>query len=129
MSWFAPVSDFFYNAATGNLSQHQVDAGKAQLAKDIAQASRGLAPAVVAEKQKQALAEYEGFIRSIDAHPDDASLRLPILGKVGSPEFLDKLDKGVKAIWIIAILAVALYLLAQIGGVASLKKAARAVRG
>lgn len=129
MSIFSAIGDFFTNAATGNLSQHQVDAGKEQLAKDIAAASRGLAPAVVVEKQKQAVAEYESFIRSIDAHPDDASLRLPILGKVGSPEFLANLDKGIKAIWVLVFLAVAVYFLIQMGGIAGVKKAVKKVRG
>lgn len=123
------IHDFLWNAATGSLSPNQVQAGKEQLSKDIAKASAGAAPAVIAERQKQAVGEYDSFIRSIDAHPDDASLRLPGLGKVGSPEFLAKLDKAVKWIWVLVILAVLLYALAQIGGIASLKKAARAVRG
>jgi len=121
--------DFIINAATGNLSEHQVEVGKAQLSKDIAQAGAGLDPAVIVEKQKQAVGEYENFIRSIDAHPDDASLRLPGLGKVGSAEFLAKLDKLVKGVWIVAILALLFYLFAKVGGIKSVRKAARAVRG
>jgi len=123
------VSDFFTNAATGNLSRHQLEVIKADTSRQIAKATAGLDPAVVKEKQAQATAEVENFVRSIDAHPDDASLRLPGLGVVGSAQFLKRLDTGVKALWVIAILAVLLFVLAKAGGFSSLKKAAKAVRG
>ncbi len=129
MSVFDSISDFFKNAATGNLSQHQLEEIKADVGKDIAKASAGANPAVIVEKQKQAAAEVENFVRSIDAHPDDAGLRLPGLGVVGSAEFLAKLNMLVKVLWTFAILALVLYGLARVGGIKSLKKAAKAVRG
>jgi len=129
LSLLDSVSDFFTNAATGNLSRHQLEVIKADTSRQIAKASAGLDPAVVKEKQAQATAEVENFVRSIDAHPDDASLRLPGLGVVGSAQFLKRLDTGVKALWVIAILAVLLFVLAKAGGLSSLKKAAKAVRG
>jgi len=129
VSVFDSISDFFKNAATGNLSQHQLEEIKADVSKDIAKASAGANPAVIVERQKQAMAEVENFVRSIDAHPDDSGLRLPGLGVVGSQEFLSKLNMLVKVIWTVAILALVLYGLARVGGIKSLKKAAKAVRG
>ncbi len=129
MSVLNSISDFFTNAATGNLSQHQLEEIKADVSEDIAKASAGANPAVIVEKQKQARAEIENFIRSLDAHPDDSGLRLPGLGVVGSQEFLSNLNTLVKVLWTIAILALVLYGLARVGGIKSLKKAAKAVRG
>ncbi len=129
MSVFDSISDFLKNAVTGNLSQHQLQEIKADVSKDIAKASAGANPAVIVERQKQAAAEIENFVRSIDAHPNDAGLRLPGLGVVGSAEFLSKLNTLVKVLWTFAILALVLYGLARVGGVRSLKKAAKAVRG
>ncbi len=93
MSIFTPIADFFYNAATGNLSQAQRDAIVAQAQKDIAKASAGSAPAVIAERQKQIAGEIDAYLIKTDQGPQTGSLRIPGLGVVGSAGFFSSLDK------------------------------------
>ena len=43
--------------------------------------------------QARAQSEVDSYLKSVDAHPDQAGVRLPGLGVVGSPEFLVKLER------------------------------------
>jgi hypothetical protein len=97
MSLWDSISDTITNAWTGNLSQHQRDVMVAQGQADIAKASAGAAPAVIAERQKQIANEIDGFLLATDQGPQGtgqgAGLRIPGLGVVGTAGFFDSLDK------------------------------------
>lgn len=58
------ITGFACNAATGNLSQQQVDDIKAQATADVTQASAGRQPAVVAALINQVKAEIDSALRT-----------------------------------------------------------------
>lgn len=135
------ILDTIYNAATGNLTEAQIKAVKDQAAADVARASAGADPGVIAERQRQVESEVGGFIRSIDADPNvDAggsarggilgSIRLPGLGSIGSPQFLARINTLVKGVLILGVVIGVGYVGLQIapgvvGGIKKIKKARR----
>ncbi len=98
MSWYDTVLSktvgVVYRAASGN-----VDPWTLQNIKEDAAAAnvQALGPdATDAEKaiaQAQASQAVDSYLMSVDAHPDQAGIRLPGLGVIGSPDFLVKLEK------------------------------------
>jgi|SRR5712691_2540506 len=102
------ISDFFQNAVTGNLTQHQRDVIVAKEKADIAKAAAGMPPAVVKELQTRAEKELDAFLLKTDQGPlgtgSGVGLRLPGVGVVGTPEFYAKLTTAVKAFAIIGAL-------------------------
>lgn len=92
MSFLSSTVGVVYRAATGHVDPWTLSEIKRDTRKDIAKAGSGLPPASVEEAQKKADAEIDGYLKQIDAHPEQAGLRIPGLGKVGSPEFLKKLQ-------------------------------------
>ncbi len=104
------LADWLYNAATGNLSASQLEAIKKESDAGIEKASRGADPAVIRERQAAARAEIDGYVRSVDAHPQDSGLRLPGLGVVGSADFLKKLGGIVNGAIAVGLVAGTLWL-------------------
>jgi len=100
MSWYDSVLSntvgAAYRAVSGNVDPWTLQQQKDQIAVDTA---RALGPnadaATVAARTAQAQAEVDNFLRSTDSHPDQAGVRIPGLGVMGSPEFLLKLEKVV----------------------------------
>jgi hypothetical protein len=98
MSWYdtvlANTVGLGYRAVSGN-----VDPWTLQNLKDdaAAQAAQALGPdanaAQIEAAQASAQSEIDAFLKSTDSHPDQAGVRLPGLGVVGSPDFLRKLEK------------------------------------
>lgn len=84
------LTSFLCNAATGNLSQKQVDAIKQQTAADVRRASAGMQPAAQDQLVNRALAEIDVALQtfslagesggSLGAAPGQAGLRVPGTG-------------------------------------------------
>ncbi len=92
MSFLSSTVGAVFRAATGHVDPWTVREIKSETRKDIKRAGSGLPPGTVEEAQRRADAEIDGHLKQIDAHPDQAGLRIPGLGKVGSPEFLKRLQ-------------------------------------
>ena len=83
-----------YRGATGNVDPWTLQVQKDQIAADTKQALGPRASdAEVLAAQVQAQNEVDAFLKKIDAHPDQAGIRIPGLGVIGTPEFLAKLEK------------------------------------
>jgi hypothetical protein len=83
-----------YRAVTGNVDPWTLSNLREDLQTGIKQAlGPNASDAEVAAAQSTATNEQENFLRSIDAHPDQAGVRIPGLGVIGTPEFLAKLEK------------------------------------
>jgi|GEM_PF-6894071 hypothetical protein len=83
-----------FRAATGNVDPWTLANEKEQVAADTAQAlGPDASDADIAIATAQAQTEVDSYLRSTDAHPDQAGVRLPVLGVVGTPEFLANLEK------------------------------------
>jgi hypothetical protein len=83
-----------YRAASGNVDPWTLAQQKEQVAADTKQAlGPNASDADVAAAQVNAQNAIDTYLKSIDAHPDTAGVRLPGLGVVGTPEFLAKLEK------------------------------------
>jgi len=83
-----------YRAVTGNVDPWTL----ANLREDLnAGVKQALGPdatdAEIAAAQSTAVNQQENYLKGIDAHPEQAGLRIPGLGVVGSPEFLARVEK------------------------------------
>jgi len=110
MSWYDTVLSntvgVAFRAATGNVDPWTLQAQKDQIAADTKQAlGPDATDAEIATAQVKAQTEVDSYLRKNDAHPDQAGVRLPGLGVIGTPEFLAHLEKVV-------------YVLIAIGGIA-----------
>ncbi len=102
-AWLTFPVDFGYNVF-GYVSPFQTDRIKEETRQGIEKASRGAAPAVIAETQRQAGSEIDATLRSFtggSAHPDD----IDPFGDV-----LRKLQKFVNVALIIGGIAAAVFL-------------------
>jgi hypothetical protein len=100
MSWYDSVLSntvgVVYRAASGNVDPWTLQAQKDQVAADTKQAlGPNASDADVAAAQANAQNGIDTYLMSINAHPDQAGIRLPGLGVIGTPEFLAKLEKVV----------------------------------
>ena len=98
MSWYdsvlANTVGVAYRAVSGNVDPWTLQVIKDDSAAGIAQALGPDAdPVTVAAAQNQASNEVDKFLTETDSHPDQAGVRLPGLGVIGSPEFLQRLEK------------------------------------
>ena len=83
-----------YRAASGNVDPWTLAQEKEQVAADTKQAlGPNASDADVAAAQANAQAAIDSYLKSVDAHPDQAGVRLPGLGVIGTPEFLARLEK------------------------------------
>jgi hypothetical protein len=83
-----------YRAASGNVDPWTLAQQKEQVAADTKQAlGPNASDADVAAAQANAQAAIDSYLKSVDAHPDQAGVRLPGLGVIGTPEFLARLEK------------------------------------
>ncbi len=103
MSWYDTVLSntvgVVFRGATGNVDPWTLAAQKDQIAADT---EKALGPdatdAEVAIATTKAQNEVDKFLTSTDSHPDQAGVRLPGLGVIGTPEFLAHLEKVVYAL-------------------------------
>ena len=99
-----------YRAASGNVDHWTLQQQKDDVAAATAQAMGPDAdPAAVAIETAKTQQLMDSYLRSIDAHPDQAGIRLPGLGVVGTPEFLKKLEHLVYGILAVAAVGTAGY--------------------
>jgi hypothetical protein len=85
-----------YRAASGNVDPWTLQAQKDQVAADTKQAlGPNASDADVAAAQVNAQNAIDSYLKTVNAHPDQAGIRLPGLGVIGTPEFLAKLEKVV----------------------------------
>jgi hypothetical protein len=94
-----------FRAVSGNVDPWTLQQQKDDAAAAAKQAlGPNATPEAIAQAQAAAESEIDVFLKTTDSHPDQAGLRLPGLGVVGSSEFLQKLEKIVNVS--IAVLAV-----------------------
>src|SRR5258708_15264382 len=95
-----------FRVATGNVDQWTLQAQKDDIAAATTKALGPDAdPADVAQKIAAAQAEVDVFLRSTDSHPDQATLRLPIIGTLDLP----KIQKLVDGVLIVAAVGSVIY--------------------
>lgn len=95
-SFLANTVGVVYRGATGNVDPWTLQVQKDQVAADVKQAlGPGASDVDVLTAQVQATNEVDKYLTSIDAHPDQAGVRIPGLGVIGTPEFLVKLERVV----------------------------------
>jgi hypothetical protein len=83
-----------YRAATGNVDPWTLSNMQQDLNTGIAKAlGPDATDAEIAAAQSAAVNQQDNYLKSIDAHPDQAGLRIPGLGVLGTPEFLANLEK------------------------------------
>jgi hypothetical protein len=83
-----------YRAATGNVDPWTLSNMQQDLSTGIAKAlGPDATDAEIAAAQSAAVHQQDNYLKSIDAHPDQAGLRIPGLGVLGTPEFLANLEK------------------------------------
>lgn len=98
MSWYDTVLSntvgVAFRGVTGNVDPWTLQAQKDQLAADTKQAlGPNATDADVAAAQASANTLVDNYLTSVNAHPDQAGVRLPGLGVIGTPDFLAKLEK------------------------------------
>ena len=99
-----------FSAFSGNVDPWTLAQQKEDVAAATAQALGPDAdPATVAIETAKTQQLMDSHLRTIDAHPDQAGIRLPGLGVVGTPEFLKKVEHLVYAILAIAAVGTAGY--------------------
>lgn len=83
-----------FRAGSGNVDpwtlQQQKDDATAAAKQALGQDAT---PEQIAQAQAAATAEIDAFLKTTDAHPDQAGFRVPGLGVVGSQEFLQRVGK------------------------------------
>lgn len=85
-----------FRAVTGNVDPWTLQQQKDEIAANTAQALGPTASdAQIAAATASAQTEVDSYLTSVDAHPDQAGVRLPGLGVIGTPEFLARLEKVV----------------------------------
>jgi hypothetical protein len=83
-----------YRAATGNVDPWTLANLHEDLSTGIAQAlGPDATDAEISAAQSAAVNQQDNYLKSIDAHPSQAGLRIPGLGVLGTPEFLANLEK------------------------------------
>src|SRR5712691_9838236 len=83
-----------YRAVTGNVDPWTLNVIKDDASAGVKQAlGADASDAAIAAAQVRAGNEIDGYLKAVDAHPDQAGVRLPGLGVIGTPEFLAKLEK------------------------------------
>ena len=117
MSWYDTVLSntvgVAFRAYSGNVDPWTLQVQKDQIGANTKQALGPDATDVdVAAAQAHAKAEVDNYLTSIDAHPDQAGIRLPGLGVIGTPEFLAKLEKVVYGVIVLGS-AVGLFYFSQ----------------
>jgi hypothetical protein len=99
-----------FRAYSGNVDPWTLQNIKDDTAAQIAQASGPDAdPAQVAAAQAQANSDIDSNLYEQDAHPDQAGLRLPGLGVVGSADFLQKAEKLVYGLIAVGAVGAVIY--------------------
>src|SRR5258708_347100 len=103
MSWYDSVLSntvgVAFRAVSGNVDPWTLAVQKDKVAASTAQAlGPNATDAEVAIATTQAQNEVDKYLTSVDAHPDQAGVRLPGLGVIGTPEFLAHLEKVVYAV-------------------------------
>lgn len=106
MSWtdsvLANTVGLVYRGVSGNVDPWTLAQQKEQVAADTKQAlGPNASDADVAAAQANAQAAIDSYLKSVDAHPDQAGVRLPGLGVVGTPEFLARLEKIVYGVLLV----------------------------
>jgi hypothetical protein len=82
-----------FRAATGNVDPWTLQSQKDDIAAQTTQALGPDAdPAVVAQQIAAAQSQVDVFLKSTDAHPDQATLRLPIIGALDLPKIKSLVD-------------------------------------
>src|SRR5258707_11743750 len=95
-----------FRAATGNVDPWTLQQQKDDIAAATKQALGPNAdPDLVAQKTAAAQSEVDVFLKSTDSHPDQATLRLPIIGVLDLP----KIQKLVDGILIVAAVGSVIY--------------------
>jgi hypothetical protein len=103
-----------YRAASGTVDPWTLQAQKDQTAADILQASGPNAdPAQVAIAVAQANSSIDANLLSQGAHPDQAGVRIPGLGNLGSAEFLAKAEKIVYGLIVVGVVFGGVYFYSQ----------------
>ncbi|SRR5258708_29684774 len=125
MSWYDTVLSntvgVGFRAFTGNVDPWTLAAQKDQIAADTKQAlGPNVTDSQVAIATAQAQTEVDNFLKSTNSHPDQAGVRLPGLGVIGTPEFLAKLEKIVYGVIAAGALVGVFYLSRRYGS--TLKK-------
>ena len=83
-----------FRAVTGNVDPWTLQVQKDALAADTVKAlGPDATDSQIAVATAQAQSAVDSYLTSVDAHPDQAGVRLPGLGVVGSPAFLAKVEK------------------------------------
>src|SRR5216683_4032663 len=83
-----------YRAVTGNVDPWTLANLHEDLNTGIAKAlGPDATDAEISAAQSAAVNQQDNYLKSIDAHPDQAGLRIPGLGVLGTPEFLANLEK------------------------------------
>ncbi len=117
MSFLSSTVGVVWRAATGNVDPWTLKEIKTETRGGIAKASAGADPGVIAERQKRAEDEIDGFLRQVDAHPDQSGLRIPGLGVLGSPDFLKKIGKLVNVALLLLVAGAGLWFVVKIRSV------------
>jgi hypothetical protein len=110
MSWVDSVLSntvgVVWRAGSGTVDPWTLNTIKDQTNAGIAQASGPNAdPTAVALAQAQASADINKDLTDSNAHPDQAGIRIPGLGNIGSPDFLVKAEKIVYGLIFVGALA------------------------
>jgi hypothetical protein len=122
VSWYDSVLSntvgVVYRAASGNVDPWTLANIQEQQAADIAQAlGPNASPADIAAAQKNSAAAIDNYLTGIDANPNQAGLRLPGLGVVGSAQFLANIEKVIYGVLILGAIAGGFYLYQQYGSI------------
>jgi hypothetical protein len=83
-----------YRAVTGNVDPWTLANMHEDLNDGIKQAlGPDATDAEIAAAQSSAVNQQDSYLKSIDAHPSQAGIRVPGLGVIGTPEFLARVEK------------------------------------
>jgi hypothetical protein len=120
MSWpdriLANTVGVVYRGVSGNVDPWTLSQLKDQAAADTKQAlGPNASPSDVAAAQANAVQGIDNYLVSTDSHPDQAGVRLPGLGVIGTPEFLAKLEKVVYGLIAAGALVGVFYFLQRYG--------------
>ncbi|HET7107792.1 MAG TPA: hypothetical protein VFI38_13360 [Candidatus Acidoferrum sp.] len=122
MSWYdgalSNTVGVVWRAASGTVDPWTLQGIKDDANADIAQASGPNAdPAQVAINQAQTSSEIDLNLVQEGAHPDQAGIRIPGLGNIGSADFLAKAEKIVYGLIFVGAAVGALWLYQSYGSI------------